>query len=344
MGHSLARSAFGFGVARFTLGLGEAGNFPAAIKTVAEWFPKKERAFATGLFNSGSNVGAILAPLSVPFIAVNYGWQWAFIITGALGFIWLGFWLAVYRKPEEHPKLSKSELAYIQSDNEPPLPKIPWARLLPHKQTWAFAIGKFMTDPIWWVYLFWLPKFLNTKFGLNILQLGLPLIVIYVIADFGSIGGGWLSSRLIKSGWTVNAARKTTMLICAVLVIPIVYASITDNLWVSVILIGIAGGGASRLVGEYLYICLGYVPKTSCRFSRRHRRNGWLNRRNDYRQHGRFDSRIHAFILFGFYYCRFSLSDGIIDNAPACAETRTRAAWRSLDTMRKPARSKGVCD
>ncbi len=240
MGHSLARSAFGFGVARFTLGLGEAGNFPAAIKTVAEWFPKKERAFATGIFNSGSNVGAILAPLSVPFIAVNYGWQWAFIITGLLGFIWLFFWLAVYRRPEEHPKLSAAELAYIKSDAEDPPQKIAWARLIPHRQTWAFAIGKFLTDPIWWVYLFWLPKFLNTKFSLNILQLGLPLIVIYVIADVGSIGGGWLSSNLINRGWSVNAARKVTMLICAFLVIPIVYASITDNLWVSVILIGIA--------------------------------------------------------------------------------------------------------
>ena len=240
MFHSAARSAFGFGAARFALGLGEAGNFPASIKTVAEWFPKKERAFATGIFNSGSNIGAILAPLSVPFIAVNYGWQWAFIITGAFGFIWLFFWLTVYRKPEEHPKLSKSELAYIKSDAEDPPQKIAWARLIPHKQTWAFAIGKFLTDPIWWVYLFWLPKFLNAKFGLNILQLGLPLIIIYVIADIGSIGGGWLSSFLIRKGWTVNAARKATMLICAFLVIPIVYASITDNLWVSVILIGIA--------------------------------------------------------------------------------------------------------
>ena len=240
MGHSLARSAFGFGVARFSLGLGEAGNFPAAIKTVAEWFPKKERAFATGIFNSGSNVGAILAPLTVPFIAVNYGWEWAFIATGALGLIWLAFWLAIYRKPEEHPKLSKAELAYIQSDNEPPMAKIAWSRLIPHRQTWAFAIGKFLTDPIWWVYLFWLPKFLNTKFGLNILQLGLPLIVIYVIADAGSIGGGWLSSNLIKRGWSVNAGRKTAMLICALLVVPVFYASVTDNLWVSVIIIGIA--------------------------------------------------------------------------------------------------------
>jgi MFS transporter, ACS family, hexuronate transporter len=240
MAHSLARSAFGFGVARFALGLGEAGNFPAAIKTVAEWFPKKERAFATGIFNSGSNVGAIVAPLVVPFIAISYGWQWAFIITGALGFIWLVFWLMIYRSPEEHPKVSKAELAHIQSDNEPPLPKIPWARLIPHRQTWAFAIGKFMTDPIWWVYLFWLPKFLNTKFGLNITQLGLPLIVIYVIADFGSIGGGYLSSYLIKRGWSVNAGRKTAMLICALAVVPVVFATQTDNLWVSVLLIGIA--------------------------------------------------------------------------------------------------------
>lgn len=240
MFHAAARSAFGFGIARFALGLGEAGNFPAAIKTVAEWFPKKERAFATGIFNSGSNVGAILAPLAVPFIAVNYGWQWAFIITGALGFIWLGFWLAIYRKPEEHPKLSSAELAHIQSDAEKPIKKIAWSRLIPHRQTWAFAIGKFLTDPIWWVYLFWLPKFLNAKFDLNILQLGLPLVVIYVIADVGSIGGGWLSSYLIKRGWTVNAGRKITMLICAIAVVPIVFATVTDNLWVSVILIGIA--------------------------------------------------------------------------------------------------------
>ncbi|MBC7797752.1 MAG: MFS transporter [Pyrinomonadaceae bacterium] len=240
MCHAFARSAFGFGVARFALGLGEAGNFPAAIKTTAEWFPKKERAFATGIFNSGSNVGAILAPLIVPFIAVNYGWQWAFVITGALGFIWLGFWLAIYRKPEEHPKLTKAELAYIQSDAEESLTKIPWLRLIPHRQTWAFASGKFLTDPIWWVYLFWLPKFLNTNYNLNITQLGLPLIVIYVIADFGSIGGGWFSSYLIKRGWSVNAARKTAMLICAIAVVPIVFASQASNLWVAVTLIGIA--------------------------------------------------------------------------------------------------------
>ncbi|MBA3762203.1 MAG: MFS transporter, partial [Chthoniobacterales bacterium] len=240
MGHALARSAFGFGLARFTLGLGEAGNFPAAIKTVAEWFPKKERALATGIFNSGSNVGAIVAPLAVPFIAVTYGWQWAFIITGALGFIWLAFWLAVYRKPEEHPKLSRAELAHIQSDPLEPTTRIPWARLLPHRQTWAFAAGKFLTDPVWWVYLFWLPKFLNTTYGLNITQIGLPLVVIYIVADIGSIGGGWLSSSLIKRGWSVNRARKSAMLLCAAAVVPIMFASQASNLWVAVGLISIA--------------------------------------------------------------------------------------------------------
>jgi ACS family hexuronate transporter-like MFS transporter len=240
MFHAAARSAVGFGVARFALGLGEAGNFPAAIKTVAEWFPKKERALATGIFNSGSNVGAIIAPLAVPWIAITWGWQWAFIVTGALGFFWLAFWLASYRRPEEHPKLSASELAHIQSDPAEPTTPIPWARLFPHRQTWAFAIGKFLTDPIWWVYLFWLPKFLNTNYGLNITQIGLPLVVIYVAADVGSIGGGWLSSALIKRGWTVNKSRKTAMLICALSVVPIMFAANASNLWVAVALISLA--------------------------------------------------------------------------------------------------------
>jgi ACS family hexuronate transporter-like MFS transporter len=240
MCHAMARSAFGFGVARFGLGLGEAGNFPASIKTVAEWFPKKERALATGIFNSGSNVGAIVAPLVVPFIAINYGWQWAFIITGTLGFFWLIVWLMVYRRPEEHPKVTAAELAHIQSDPAEPTTRIPWARLLPHRQTWAFAIGKLLTDPIWWVYLFWLPKFLNTNYGLNITQIGLPLVVIYVTADIGSIGGGWLSSSLIKRGWTVNKSRKLAMLICALAVVPIMFAARASNLWVAVGLVSLA--------------------------------------------------------------------------------------------------------
>ena len=240
MAHSFARSAFGFGVARVALGLGEAGNFPAAIKTVAEWFPKKERALATGIFNSGSNVGAIVAPLTVPLIAITWGWQAAFILTGAIGFIWLLFWLLIYRSPQEDPKLTKTELQHIQSDREEPVSKIPWVKLLPHRQTWSFAIGKFLTDPIWWVWLFWLPPFLNAKFGLDITKIGPPLIVIYIIADIGSIGGGWLSSALIKRGKSVNAGRKTAMLICALCVLPVVFATSTSNLWISVLLIALA--------------------------------------------------------------------------------------------------------
>lgn len=237
---ALSISVVGFIVARFILGLGEAGNFPAAIKTVAEWFPKKERALATGIFNAGTNVGALATPLLVPIIVAYWGWYEAFIITGALGFIWLACWLIFYRKPEEHASVSKTELAYIQSDPPEPTTKIPWARLFPHRQTWAFAIGKFLTDPIWWVYLFWLPDFLKREHGLDLKTFGIPLAIIYIIADVGSVGGGYLSSTLIKRGWTINKSRKTAMLICALAVVPIIFASITSNLWIAVILIGIA--------------------------------------------------------------------------------------------------------
>src|SRR6266851_4893675 len=191
MGHALARTAFGFGMARAGLGLSEAGNFPAAIKTVAEWFPKNERALATGIFNSGSNVGAIVAPLTVPWIALNYGWRWAFLFMGVLSATWLILWLLLYRRPQQHPRLSPSELRYIQSDPFEPETKIPWLRLFPHRQTWAFVLGKSMTDPIWWFYLFWLPKFLHETHGVTLTGLGLPLVAIYIAADFGSVGGGW---------------------------------------------------------------------------------------------------------------------------------------------------------
>lgn len=237
---ALSTSVVGFIVARFLLGLGEAGNFPAAIKTVAEWFPKKERALSTGIFNAGTNVGALATPLLVPIIVAYWGWYEAFIITGALGFIWLAGWVIFYRKPEEHPSVSKAELAYIQSDPPEPTTKIPWARLFPHRQTWAFAIGKFLTDPIWWVYLFWLPDFLKREHGLDLKTFGIPLAIIYIIADVGSVGGGYISSTLIKRGWTINKSRKTAMLICALAVVPIIFASITSNLWLAVILIGIA--------------------------------------------------------------------------------------------------------
>ncbi len=244
MAHTFAHSAAGFGAARFALGLGESGNFPAAIKTVAEWFPKRERALATGIFNSGSNIGAVAAPLLVPWIALTYGWRWAFLGTGALGFLWLIFWLAFYRKPADHPRLSPQERAYIEAEveGEPAegTAKIPWIRFLGRRQTWAFALGKFLTDPVWWFYLSWLPKFLHQRHGLNLDKIGPPLIVIYLLADLGSIGGGWLSSFLIQRGIGTGRARKTAMLLCAVLVTPIAFASQVSSLWAAVLLIGLA--------------------------------------------------------------------------------------------------------
>jgi MFS transporter, ACS family, aldohexuronate transporter len=240
MAHALARSVMGFSAVRFALGLSESGNFPAAIKTIAEWFPRKERALATGFLNAGTNVGAMTTPLIVPWITYNYGWRWAFIATGALGFLWLIAWLAIYGPPESHARVSKAELAYIRGDPPEPKAKIAWAKLFPHRQTWAFAFGKFMTDPIWWVYLFWVPDFLHKRHGITLLEMGLPLVAIYVIADIGSIGGGWFSSALIKRGWTVNAGRKTAMLVCALAVVPIVFASKVSHLWVAVGLVGLA--------------------------------------------------------------------------------------------------------
>lgn len=242
MGHALVRSVFGFASARFFLGLGESGNFPAAIKATAEWFPKKERALATGIFNSGANIGAVFAPLIVPWLTLTYGWQSAFIVTGAIGFIWLLFWLYFYEVPEKHKKVSKKEIEYINSDQEEVIKseKIPWTKIVAHKEAWAFIIGKFLTDPIWWFYLYWLPKFLNKNYGLTLDKLGLPLIVIYMMTTIGSIGGGWLSSKFINMGWGINKSRKVVMLICALLIVPIIFAAETSNLWVAVILIGIA--------------------------------------------------------------------------------------------------------
>lgn len=240
MGHALARSVLGFSVARFALGIGESGNFPASIKTVAEWFPKKERALATGIFNAGTNVGVLVAAATVPYITLKLGWEWAFILTGLVGFAWLIAWLALYRKPEEHPRLDGEELKLIQSDPPDSEAKVPWMRLFPHRQAWAFAVGKFMTDPIWWVYLFWLPDFLNRNYGLDLKNIGWPLITVYLIADVGSVGGGWISSSLIKRGINVNRARKTAMLICALSVVPIIFAAKASNLWVAVLLVGLA--------------------------------------------------------------------------------------------------------
>jgi ACS family hexuronate transporter-like MFS transporter len=239
-GHALARSTTGFMIARFALGIGEAGNFPAAIKTTAEWFPKKERATATGIFNAGSNVGAILAPAVVPWIALTWGWEAAFIATGLAGLTWIAFWLPLYRRPAEHPKISPEELAHIQSDPADPTVRIPWSRLIRFRQTWAFAVGKFMTDSVWWFYLFWFPVVMADRFGTDLKSIGLPMITVYLLADVGSIGGGWFSSFLIGRGASVNVARKTAMLVCALFIVPVVFAPITDHKWVAVWLVGIA--------------------------------------------------------------------------------------------------------
>jgi MFS transporter, ACS family, hexuronate transporter len=240
MAHALARTVTGFGLARAALGVGESGNFPASIKTVAEWFPVRERAFATGIFNAGSNIGAVVTPLVVPWIALHYGWQGAFIATGVLGLVWLAFWLPVYRRPREHPRLSANELAYIESDaSEPPI-KVRWVSLFRYRQTWAFAIGKFLTDPIWWFYLYWLPKFLDARYGIKLASIAAPLIVIYLMADVGSIGGGWLSGALIKRNHTVNFSRKITMLIAAVLIVPTMFAPAANGLWLSVAIVAVA--------------------------------------------------------------------------------------------------------
>lgn len=238
--HAFADSVLGFTIARFALGIGESGNFPAAIKTVAEWFPKKERAFATGIFNGGSNVGAIIAPLVVPILFAWHGWQTAFIATGLVGIVWVFFWWPIYRRPQEHPRVSAAELAHIESDPPDPPVRVPWLQLLPYRQTWAFAVGKFMTDSIWWFYLFWFPKFMNDQFGVDIKTIGLPMITVYLLADVGSVAGGWQSSRLMARGWTANAARKTAMLTAALCIVPVAAAPLVAEKWVAVLLIGVA--------------------------------------------------------------------------------------------------------
>lgn len=248
MGHALAQSTLGFGIARSALGISEAGNFPAAIKTVSEWFPKKERAYATGIFNSGSNIGAVIAPLTVPWIAEKMGWDWAFILTGAIGFIWLIFWIFIYEIPAKNKRLSKEEFAYINSDLDEPADTgektkgTSWLKLLEFRQTWAFVIGKFLTDPIWWFYLFWLPAFLDAQYGVSGTAIGLPIALVYTMTTFGSIFGGWLPLYFIRKGWPVFRARKTSMLIYAFCVVPVIFAQWLGslNMWLAVFIIGFA--------------------------------------------------------------------------------------------------------
>jgi MFS transporter, ACS family, aldohexuronate transporter len=230
IGHAFARTAAGFSFARAMLGLGESAIFPGSIKAVAEWFPQKERALATGIFNAGTNTGAILTPLLVPWITLRWGWQWAFIGTGALGFVWLGLWIPLYRERGTEG----SEFQVPSSET------VPWLSLFGYRQTWAFVAGKLLADPIWWFYLYWLPKFLDSTYGVKLAQLALPIIVVYLIADVGSVGGGWLSSALIKRGWSVNRARKATMLAMALLIVPTTLAPRAPGMWGAVVIVGIA--------------------------------------------------------------------------------------------------------
>jgi ACS family hexuronate transporter-like MFS transporter len=262
-GHALCSQAWHFGVMRFFLGLGEAVNFPAAIKAITEWFPKRERALATGIFNSGANIGAVITPAIVPWLAINYGWQWAFILGGTINFVFVAFWWPIYRRPQDKKGLSKAELKYILSDNDDETTKIPWRSLLRYRETWAFVIGKFMTDPIWWFYLFWLPKWLAKDFGLDLKHLGWPLIIVYTFVSIGSIGGGYISSALMRVGKTVNFARKAAFLICAVCVVPIFMATRVHNMWVAVLLVGLAAAAHQGWSANMFTLASDCFPKNA---------------------------------------------------------------------------------
>jgi MFS transporter, ACS family, hexuronate transporter len=261
-GHALARSVFGFGAARFVLGIGEAGNFPAAIKSVTEWFPKKERAFATGIFNSGSNVGAIIAPAIVPFIALTWGWRAAFIILGLSGFAWIILWYALYERPERSSRVSATQLALLQSeDGQFIAGGFPWRDLFGYRQTWAYVVPAAVVNPIWWFYLYWLPKFLGTRYKLDLANIGLPLVLIYSMAMIGSIAGGWLSSRFIRLGWSVNASRKVAMLLAVCCVVPVAFITRFNDWRMATFLAGLATLGHQALSANLYTVVSDLFPK-----------------------------------------------------------------------------------
>lgn len=261
--HAAARNAFGFGLARAFLGIGESANFPSAIKAIAEWFPKKERALATGIFNSGSNIGAVVAPLIVTFITIQYGWQWAFIITGSLGFVWLLFWLPFYRLPQQCQKLSKTELEYIQGHEaeKTKSEKVEWLNLLKNKSTLGICLARFVCDWVWWFFLFWTPDFLEKTYGVNIRQMVLPLIIIYSFAAFGGVTGGAISSDLIKRGHSISFSRKTAMLVCALLVVPVVLLPIFNSLWLAIALISLATFAHQGWASNVFTLVSDYYPR-----------------------------------------------------------------------------------
>jgi ACS family hexuronate transporter-like MFS transporter len=261
--HGLVTSVAGFTAARIALGLGEGGNFPTCIKSVAAWFPVRDRAFATGIFNSGSNVGGLVAPLIAAFVTTYWGWQAAFYVTGLTGFVWVAFWLVMYRPPEQHPKVDAAELAYIHSDPEVPMKHIPWAQLLRYPGTWTYIVGAILTNPVWWFYNNWVPSFLFTKFHVNLLALGLPLVVIYLMTDVGSIAGGMLSGRLIKSGFEVFTARKLALLACACCTVPVFLAPMVGSIWESVLLIGLAMAAHQGFSANLFTLVSDTMPKSA---------------------------------------------------------------------------------
>jgi MFS transporter, ACS family, hexuronate transporter len=250
IGHAFARTAAGFSFARAMLGVSESAIFPGSIKAVAEWFPQRERALATGIFNAGTNTGAILTPLLVPWIALRWGWQWAFVVTGALGLLWLGIWIPLYR----NPPASDTAVAHA---------RVPWISLFGHRQTWAFIVGKLMADPVWWFYLYWLPKFLDAKYGVKLAQVAAPIIAVYLIADVGSVGGGWISSALIKRGWSVNRARKVTMLAMALLIVPTTLASRAPSMWAAVLIVAVAAAAHQAWSANVYTLASDMFPKSA---------------------------------------------------------------------------------
>ena len=249
IGHAFARTAAGFSFARAMLGVSESAIFPGSIKAVAEWFPQRERALATGIFNAGTNTGAILTPLLVPWIALRWGWQWAFVATGGLGLVWLVFWIPLYRNAE------------LEGDGRVARASVRWITLFGHRQTWAFIVGKLMADPVWWFYLYWLPKFLDAKYGVKLAQVAAPIIAVYLIADVGSVGGGWISSALIKRGWTVNRARKATMLAMALLIVPTTLASRAPAMWTAVLIVAVAAAAHQAWSANVYTLASDMFPK-----------------------------------------------------------------------------------
>jgi MFS transporter, ACS family, hexuronate transporter len=262
--HGVAHGVVQFAMARFALGIGESGNFPAGLKAVAEWFPQRERAFAIGIFNAGANVGAIVTPLVVPALALAYGWRAAFIITGLVSLLWLIAWLLIYRKPESHRRVHAEELALIQSDPvQQGGARVPWRRLFGVRGVWAYAIPKFLTDPIWWMFLFWLPDFLGRRYGLDLKSFGPPLVAIYVLSDVGSVLGGWASSHMMRAGLTANRARKLAMLGCAIAVLPIMAVQYIDSLWAAVLLIGLATAAHQGFSANLLSLPADLFPQSA---------------------------------------------------------------------------------